>query len=779
MIQSNLSATTKLNQWWKPKAVNLLTVLYVVMLVTDLASAKALLLLLPSVITILGIGSFGHLVNDWTDIKPDMKVGKPNRLATMSLVQKSGLTGLAVLLALLPWLILPFDNFSIGLLIAEFCLLVVYAVPPIRLKEKKVLPIFIDSLYAYAIPAILAAHTFFLASLPAGSQGLQEYEILILGSLFIWQLALGQRHFLNHLALDRENDLRAGTKTLATKNGNRFVHRLVSRIVFPVELLAFALFFVVCLQSHFLLGILAIGLWFIFNSFYLILALGRDYPFFVFRFSKMTIDHYYQNFLPLIPLVLLLFVDWLYVLVIIAHGFLFFQFRTRVSGPQVSSSLQRMQAPKNFISRYLVYYPAVALLSPFYFLRNLVVAKEAPNPAKGKAPKIQFDNGPIPNKPEAHRKFLNIALVNINKAKYTETFVWKVIPKLQYNVFYLYGGELPEYDNDDRHFLSNWSSLQQFSRFVETIFEMDWNYFLKQSITHYLYAKKISAVIAEFGPVGVQMAPIAKDLGIPLIVNFHGYDIFNREILDKNIEGYKLLFKEAKKIIGVSELMLERLHELGAPWEKLVHLPAYVDLELFSYSDHSTNPPNFLAVGRFTETKSPHLTLLAFKEVVLQIPNAQLTFIGKGGGGELFEACLIMSRALGLEQHVNFLGVQSHEEVAGVMRKARVFVQHSLTTPLHGDMEGKPVAVMEAMAAGLPVIATRHSGIVELIEHNISGILIEEFDIKAMAQAMLTLAKEDSLVLRLGLQASIDIRADTRIGNHVIILNRIIDSAIG
>jgi colanic acid/amylovoran biosynthesis glycosyltransferase len=241
---------------------------------------------------------------------------------------------------------------------------------------------------------------------------------------------------------------------------------------------------------------------------------------------------------------------------------------------------------------------------------------------------------------------------------------------------------------------------------------------------------------------------------------------------------YLALFHEARCILGVSGTVLDQLERLGAPRDKLMHLPAFVNLDLFPYTDHSTLPARFLAVGRFAETKSPHLTLLAFQRVAQAIPEAVLVMAGKGGGGELFEACLILARALGLEGRVEFKGVLSHAEIASEMRSARVFVQHSVRTPEHGDMEGKPVAVMEAMASGMPVVTTRHSGLVELIQHEVTGFLVPEYDVQGMAEHMLRLAADDELVRRIGRNASAAIHTDPLISHHVEILEEVMGRII-
>jgi glycosyltransferase involved in cell wall biosynthesis len=198
-------------------------------------------------------------------------------------------------------------------------------------------------------------------------------------------------------------------------------------------------------------------------------------------------------------------------------------------------------------------------------------------------------------------------------------------------------------------------------------------------------------------------------------------------------------------------------------------------LNKFIYSDHSLNLPVFLAVGRFAETKSPHLTILAFNEVLKEIPDARLRMIGKDGGGELFEACHILVKALKIDDKVDFLGIIPPQEVFKEMKNARVFVQHSVTTPIYKDKEGTPVAVMEAMACGLPVVATCHAGIAELITSGENGILVEEYDYLHMAREMVRVCKENNLVSLLGKNASDSIRRNELIVNNSKILVELIE----
>ncbi len=742
-------ATTRLAEWWKPKATSLMGVLYAAIAVTDLPFGSALWLMAPSVITILGIGSFGHIVNDWCDIHIDRLAGKPNRLAQLSRRKIIGLALLLLVVAWVPWLLLPMNAFSAGLLAAEFSLLLAYAVPPIRFKGRAVAPLLADAAYAYAVPSVLAAHTFFLA---AGRQ--DEWSLLI--SLFAFQLSHGVRHFLNHIALDWINDRKTRTRTLATLRGRRFIHRLARSTVLPLELLALLCYLLVLTTRLPYLTLVVAAVFALLIPLPAVLAVGRRYPLITYRFSGSPVDRVQQDILPLVLLAYLLFQDWRFAGIALLHLVLFYApGAARFIGNALTSFLG---------------FCLVAVQRPQHLAR-LVTSQRKPLSALASNPDGPKYSRSMPGRP-------SIAIVNINKAKYTETFIQGLVHRLNFNIYYLYGGELPRFDGDDRHFLSNWPSLQSLAGFLETALHLEPHHFLRNSISGYLQAKRVQLVIAEFGPVGNQMLPITRDLGVPLIACFHGYDAFHRRTVEQCASQYKSLFREASLILAVSDRMIARLVELGAPRDKLIHLPAFVDLSLFRYSEEGRIASRFLAVGRFAETKSPHLTILAFERVAKAIPEAELIMIGKDGGGELYEACVILVRALGVEHRVHFKGVLSHQEVADEMRLASVFVQHSVTTPENGDREGKPVAVMEAMACGLTVVATRHSGIDELVQHGVTGLLVDEYDIHAMADAMMRAATDDDLRRCLGRAASEAIHSDPLISRHVEVLEEAIQRCI-
>lgn len=355
----------------------------------------------------------------------------------------------------------------------------------------------------------------------------------------------------------------------------------------------------------------------------------------------------------------------------------------------------------------------------------------------------------------------NIVVANANRDKYTETFVRRHIEVLRGAGFYvhqLYGGDLPTTEARSGLILSNSPASLAFYSWAEKFLDLPSGHFQRRAFKRYLAKNRIELVVAEFGTCGAQIYDLCEVAGVPLIVIFHGYDAHHSRFVEANRDRYAGLFRYASAIVCVSRDIMGKLGDMQAPLEKLVHLPCGFDEERFTYSDHSANPPVFLAVGRFAETKGPHLTIFAFHEALKSIPDAELVMVGKDGGGELFEACHQLVRALGIESRVHFKGILDSDGVLTEMRRARVFVQHSVTTPLHSDREGTPVSVMEAMACGLPIIATAHAGISELVGNEASGVLVEEYDISTMAAEMVRVCLSDELVFTFGRNAAEAIR---------------------
>lgn len=268
-------------------------------------------------------------------------------------------------------------------------------------------------------------------------------------------------------------------------------------------------------------------------------------------------------------------------------------------------------------------------------------------------------------------------------------------------------------------------------------------------LAYWLRSHRIQSVLAEFGPTAVSMLDACKLTGTPLVAHFHGFDAYQFSVLREFESEYRRLFSEAVALIAVSPAMREQLVSLGADPAKIQVIPCGAFVSDEAVVRAGKNPRTAVSVGRFVEKKGPWLTIAAFAEARKSVPDAKLVMLGDG---PLLPICRDLVRTLGVQDSVTFLGAANHATVMRELRAARVFVQHSVVAS-NGDCEGSPVAVVEAQLSGLPVVATRHTGIVEAVEDGVTGYLVEERDVAGMAQRLSQLLSKPELASKMGLAA--------------------------
>ncbi|MFH1175277.1 MAG: glycosyltransferase family 4 protein [bacterium] len=152
----------------------------------------------------------------------------------------------------------------------------------------------------------------------------------------------------------------------------------------------------------------------------------------------------------------------------------------------------------------------------------------------------------------------------------------------------------------------------------------------------------------------------------------------------------------------------------------------------------------FIHIGRMVEKKGQIYLLRAFKAVLEKGVDAQLTIIGTGRFKKKIMAAI---DKLKISDRVKQVDNLPNEQVFDELTRHDIYVQPSVIAK-NGDQEGIPTAIMEAMLCGLPVIATFHSGIPEIIENKVSGILVPERDSERLAEAMEFLAKNPEICQR-------------------------------
>jgi glycosyltransferase involved in cell wall biosynthesis len=263
-------------------------------------------------------------------------------------------------------------------------------------------------------------------------------------------------------------------------------------------------------------------------------------------------------------------------------------------------------------------------------------------------------------------------------------------------------------------------------------------------VADFFCERQIDVVLAEYGTTAAFITPACMRASVPLIAHFHGFDASRIEILSQFEMAYRAMFEYASAVIAVSEAMREALIRVGCPPEKIVVNHYGPNPDFFTVSpDYDSR--EVLAVGRLTEQKAPHLLLSSFKKAYAERPDLRLRIIG---GGELEGICRDLVSALDLESAVFLDGPASREEILESMSRAFLFVQHSVAA-IDGSSEGTPVAILEASAAGLPVVSTRHAGIPDIVTCE-TGILVDERDTYGMAEAILKLSDDRSLARSMG-----------------------------
>ncbi|MDZ5473677.1 glycosyltransferase [Bacillus sp. 31A1R] len=260
-------------------------------------------------------------------------------------------------------------------------------------------------------------------------------------------------------------------------------------------------------------------------------------------------------------------------------------------------------------------------------------------------------------------------------------------------------------------------------------------YFLNEIFSPEEYVKKndISLLHAHHGQLAVLLLPFKMKTKLPLVTSIRGVDATLAEGRVGYKENMKTLFEKGERFFPVCNYLADRMNSWGCPTEKMRVLYGGVDLNQFTY-----NPPilgesqNILSVGRLVEKKGHHILMQAFKKIKDKYPKATLTIIGSG---VLQEPLKVLATQLNLGDSFRLLSHLPKDQVHKEMSKADLFCAASLEAS-DGNVEGIPNTIKEAMATGIPVISTTHAGIPELVTHNKEGILVEENNVKQLAEAL-------------------------------------------
>ncbi|MBI5795095.1 MAG: glycosyltransferase [Planctomycetes bacterium] len=264
----------------------------------------------------------------------------------------------------------------------------------------------------------------------------------------------------------------------------------------------------------------------------------------------------------------------------------------------------------------------------------------------------------------------------------------------------------------------------------------------KEYFEHILYFKyvlkkeKARLVHAHFGPQGVAMIPIKRRLKLPLITTFYGFDLTQLPRENMWNKAYQRLFKEGDLFLVEGNNMKRSLMEIGCAGEKIVIQHIGVDTEKINFKER-TFPSDWkiviLCCGRFVEKKGLIYALQALKLLISKNPQIEFRIIGDG---VLRNSIGSFIKENNLSPYVYLLGYQPHRVFVEELKKAHIYIQPSVTAQ-NGDSEGgAPTTLLEAQAAGVPVLSTYHADIPEIVVNGKSGFLVPERDARALAERL-------------------------------------------
>lgn len=269
-------------------------------------------------------------------------------------------------------------------------------------------------------------------------------------------------------------------------------------------------------------------------------------------------------------------------------------------------------------------------------------------------------------------------------------------------------------------------------------------------IIPFLNNRTYDIIHCHFGPNG-NLGVLLKEMGISkgkIITSFHGFDV-SYYIKNHGENVYDYLFAKGDQFLPISNRWKDELIRLGCSKEKIVIHRMGVDIGRFNFSPRKPKfgeRVNLLSIARLIEKKGLQYGIRAVAKVLKDYSNIEYKIVGDGPlKGDL--ECLI--KELNISDTVKLLGWKPQEAVIRLMKDTDILLAPSVTDQ-YGNQEGIPVVLMEALAQGIPVLSTYHSGIPELVTDGVSGFLVPERDINALADRLIYFIEHPEICPKMG-----------------------------
>lgn len=280
-----------------------------------------------------------------------------------------------------------------------------------------------------------------------------------------------------------------------------------------------------------------------------------------------------------------------------------------------------------------------------------------------------------------------------------------------------------------------------------------------------------------YGHKAVHYLEMLQAWGGPWVVSFHGVDVSKFLDVEGYMEKLRTVFAEAKLVMARSQSLLVRLEELGCPRAKLRMNRTPIPMGHLMAAVRQA-PPNgewrLVQACRLIQKKGIITTLKALAIVRESYPQVRYVLCGDGPLRDKIEETALQ---LGLRRNVELAGWLDQDGVQREYQRAHIFLHASEKTKAE-DQEGVPNSMLEAMATGLPVVATLHGGIPEAVTSGSEGLLVPEKSPEELAHAILDVMNNDSALRHFSTNAAISVREKYGSESQIAALENIYREAI-